>query len=293
MELRMLKYFLTVAEEQNITRAAEKLHITQPTLSRQIRDFEDSFQVDLFFRKNRKLYLTEPGVFLKKKAEEMLALDEKIEHEFSNFQNAVLNGQITIGCVEATNSTFLAKMLDEMIAEHPSVTFEIYSGTSNDIIEKLERGLLDLAVLIEPFDIDHYHAVRLPEMEKYGLLVSNDHHLASKSAIKAEDLIHEPLIYSSREGVQNMFRDWGDYHDTDLNIVGKYNLIFNVVPLVENKIGAAVTIEGVVQERLQQTKFLPFDPSLETYCALVWKKDSILNPTASAFVDRTKNALKA
>ena len=293
MDLRILRYFLMVANEQNISQAARKLHITQPTLSRQIRDFEAELGVALFERKQRKLYLTDQGRFLKEKAEELVALDEKITHEFANYHDAKLNGQILIGCVEAANSAFLSKMLDQMLADHPQVTFEIYSGTSKDIIEKLEKGLLDVAMLIEPFTLDQYEKIFLPSKETFGLLVADDHALAEKDAIVASDLINLPLIYASRADVQSKFREWGNFETDDLNIVGRYNLIFNVLSLVENKVGAAVTIQGAVEDRLTETRFIPFQPPLQVRCAIVWKKATMLNPTLSSFIEQIRYALKA
>lgn len=289
----MLKYFLTVAEEQNITKAAKKLHITQPTLSRQLRDFEESLKIDLFVRKNKRLYLTEAGLFLKKRAEEILTLDEKTEQEFINYQNAILNGQITIGCVEASNSHFLSKMLEEMIADHPHVSFDLFSGTSNDIIEKLDRGLLDIALLIEPVRLDEYNKLLLPEKEIWGVLVSTDYFLTSQDSVTSEDILGVPLIYSSRSEVQKMFLSWGGFRQEDLNIVGRYNLIFNVISLVENRVGVAVAIKGAVDNRNDHTKFLPFVPALETHCVLVWKKDAMLSPTTLKFLEKIENALKA
>ncbi|MBC1516305.1 LysR family transcriptional regulator [Listeria immobilis] len=293
MEIRMLKYFLTVAEEQNITQAAKKLHITQPTLSRQIRDFEVNLQTALFVRKNKKLYLTEPGLFLKKRAEEILELDEKTEQEFAKYQNALLKGQISIGCVEASNSQFLAEMLEEMIADHPQVTFNIYSGTSNDIKERLDKGLLDIALLIEPVLADNYHKLVLPDKEIWGLLVSTEYFLTNQQHVSAKEILGVPLIWSGRKEIQNMLCSWGGFVEEDLNVVGKYNLIFNVISLVENKVGAAFAIRGAIDNRKNNTKFLPLTPKLETNCVLIWKKETILSDTVLTFIQKMGNALKA
>lgn len=289
----MLKYFLTVAEEQNITQAAKKLHITQPTLSRQIKDFEADLQTALFVRKNKKLYLTEPGLFLKKRAEEILELDEKTEQEFAKYQNALLKGQISIGCVEASNSHFLAEMLEEMIADHPQVTFNIYSGTSNDIKERLDKGLLDIALLIEPVLADNYHKLVLPDKEVWGLLISTEYFLTNQQHVSAKEILGVPLIWSGRKEVQNMLCSWGGFVEEDLNVVGKYNLIFNVISLVENKVGAAFAIRGAIDNRKNNTKFLPLTPKLETNCVLIWKKETILSDTVVTFIQKIENALKA
>lgn len=291
----MLRYFLMVAKEQNITKAAEKLHITQPTLSRQLKEFEESVQADLFVRKNKKLYLTEAGLYLKKRAEEILQLDQKTIQELANYQNSILNDQLSIGCVEATNSNFLSRMLEEMIANHPQVTFDLFSGTSTDIIEKLEKGLLDMAILIEPLSIsnDDYESLTLPEKEIWGLLVSNEFFLGNQDSVSPEDILGVPLIYSGRKEVEEMFFTWGNFTQENLNIVGKYNLIFNVISLVENKVGVAFAIEGAIGNRGNNTKFIPLKPKMETNCVLIWKKDSILSPTVLEFIEQIKYALKA
>lgn len=295
MEIRLLKYFLTVVEEQNITRAAKKLHITQPTLSRQIREFEESLQTELFVRKNKKLVLTEAGMYLKKRAEEIIELDEKTKQELINYQNSVLNDQISIGCVEATNSIFLFRILEEMMTDHPQITFDIFSGTSNDIMEKLDKGLLDIAVLIEPLPIidSEYNQLTLPEKEIWGILVSNNFFLSKQKEITSEEIKGVPLINSGRKAVQEMFYDWGKFNEEDLNIIGKYNLISNVISLVESEIGVAFAIEGAINMRNKDSVFLPLSPTLETRCVLVWKKDGILSHTVLEFIKRVKYALKA
>lgn len=295
MEIRVLRYFLMVAEEQNITRAAKKLHITQPTLSRQIREFEESLQTELFIKKNKKLVLTEAGIYLKKRAEEIIELDEKTKQELINYQNSVLNDQISIGCVEATNSIFLFRKLEEMMTDHPQITFDIFSGTSNDIMEKLDKGLLDIAVLIEPLPIidSEYNQLTLPDKEIWGMLVSNNFFLSKQKEITSEEIKGVPLISSGRKAVQEMFYDWGKFNEEDLNIIGKYNLISNVISLVESEIGVAFAIEGAINMRNKDSVFLPLSPALETRCVLVWKKDGILSHTVLEFIKRIEHALKA
>jgi DNA-binding transcriptional LysR family regulator len=293
METRLLNYFLTVAEEQNITRAAKKLNITQPTLSRQMKEFEENLQTELFVRQNKKLQLTEAGMFLKKRAEEILELNAKTERELFNYQETILNGQVSIGCVEAENSYLLAQLIEEMRKDYPQVTFTIFSGTSNDILEKLDKGLLDVAILIEPTVADKYHTITLPTKEVWGLFVSKKHSLADKSFITPQEVRETELICSSRKEVLQMFCSWGNFAEAELTIVGRYNLIFNVLPLVERNVGAALAIAGAIHDRESHIKFLPFAPSLETNCVLVWKKDTILSSTAQVFLKKFNHALKA
>ena len=294
MEIRLLRYFLAIAQEQTISRAAEVLHITQPTLSRQLKEFEDSLGTTLFIRKDKKMYLTESGQFLKNRAEEILYLADETEREFLIKSDVLLKGNINIGCVEADNSDTLALILEEFVAEHPQVTFSIFSGTSDDIIEKLERGLLDVAVLLEPMTITNYHKLILPRKERWGLLVSRDSYLAQKETIQIDELIGVPLLISARQDIQKMIYSWEGIKQNELNVIGTFNLIFNVFSLVANRVGSALTIEGAIANRQSgNTVFLPLEPEITTNCVLVWKKNHMFSPTVDKFIESFNHAFKA
>lgn len=294
MEIRMLRYFLAVAQEQSISKAAQTLHITQPTLSRQIKGLEASLDTDLFTRKKGKMVLTESGLFLKKRAEDILYLNDKTEKEFNDDKQELLSGHISVGCVEADNSDTLALMLEEFVAEHNQVTFSIFSGTSDDIVDRLDKGLLDLAILLEPISTDKYHKLVLPRREKWGLMVSSQSYLARKESIDVEELVGIPLLCSGREDVQNMIKSWNALQGKNLNIVGTYNLIFNVFSLVENRVGSALTIEGAMANRdTSNVKFLPIVPELTTNCVLVWKKNTLLPPSVNKLVEKFLQAFQA
>ncbi|MCF1618001.1 LysR family transcriptional regulator [Tetragenococcus koreensis] len=294
MEIRMLRYFLAVAQEQSIAKAAQTLHITQPTLSRQIKGLEASLDTDLFTRKKGKMVLTESGLFLKKRAEDILYLNDKTEKEFNDDKQELLSGHISVGCVEADNSDTLALMLEEFVAEHNQVTFSIFSGTSDDIVDRLDKGLLDLAILLDPISTDKYHKLVLPRREKWGLMVSSQSYLARKESIDVEELVGIPLLCSGREDVQNMIKSWNALQGKNLNIVGTYNLIFNVFSLVENRVGSALTIEGAMANRdTSNVKFLPIVPELTTNCVLVWKKNTLLPPSVNKLVEKFLQAFQA
>ncbi|MDN6732971.1 MAG: LysR family transcriptional regulator [Tetragenococcus koreensis] len=294
MEIRMLRYFLAVAQEQSIAKAAQTLHITQPTLSRQIKGLEASLDTDLFTRKKGKMVLTESGLFLKKRAEDILYLNDKTEKEFNDDKQELLSGHISVGCVEADNSDTLALMLEEFVAEHNQVTFSIFSGTSDDIVDRLDKGLLDLAILLEPISTDKYHKLVLPRREKWGLMVSSQSYLARKESIDVEELVGIPLLCSGREDVQNMIKSWNALQGKNLNIVGTYNLIFNVFSLVENRVGSALTIEGAMANRdTSNVKFLPIVPELTTNCVLVWKKNTLLPLSVNKLVEKFLQAFQA
>ncbi|HBI1662571.1 TPA: LysR family transcriptional regulator [Enterococcus faecalis] len=293
MEIRLLRYFWTVAQEGNISRAAKLLDITQPTLSRQIRDLEEQVGVPLFHREKNHLYLLPDGIFLKERAEELIQLSDKLERTFIERKKFQLEGVITIGCVEADNSDTVAMMLEEMVSDYPNVTFNLVTGTSEDISDRLEKGLLDLAVLLEPVKLENVNILKLPREEKWGFLVSKELFISRKSSIIREDIKGLPILCSNREEVQKMLASWADTPFNQLNIVGNFNLLFNVFSLVENKVGVALTIEGAVAKRnLESTEFIPMKPEVKTNCMLVWK-DRIQTPVVQELLLRFKHAFKA
>ncbi len=235
MEIRQLRYFWTVAQEGNISRAAKLLNITQPTLSRQIRELEEQVGMSLFHREKNHLYLLPEGIFLKERAEEILLLNDKLDQVFSNKKKKQLEGTIVIGCVEADNSDTVAMMLEEMVSDYPNVRFNIVTGTSDDISDRLEKGLLDLAVLLEPITLNDMNVLKLPREEKWGFLVSNELFISNKEKLTSKNIIGLPLLCSNREEVQKLLTSWSGRPLNQLNIVGNFNLIFNVFSLVENK----------------------------------------------------------
>lgn len=294
MELRLLRYFVTIANEGTISQAAAVLNITQPTLSRQLKELEEDLGVPLFSRSGRKLLLTEAGLLLKSRAEEILSLTEQTEEEFKNRKNELLSGRLLIGCVEADNSDTLAMMLEEFISDHPQVTFHLFTGTSDDILEKLDKGLLDLAILLEPVATEKYLSLRLPRTERWGLLVSKDSFLAQKTTIAPEDITGVPLLVSPRSEIQALLAEWTGRPFSEFTIAGTYNLIFNVFSLVENRVGSALTIEGAVMGRMSENSvFLPLEPEIKTNCVLVWKKDRTISPLVQQFIDTFNYAFKA
>lgn len=294
MELRLLRYFYTIAEEETISQAAEVLHITQPTLSRQLKELEDELGTELFIREKRKMSLTEAGRFLKSRAEEILNLAEQTEREFEDRRKQLFSGHFTIGCVEADNSDTLALMLEEFVSDYPEVHFHIHSGTGDDITDRLDKGLLDLAILLEPVATEKYERIRLPRKEKWGLLLSTDSFLANKQILRKEDVNGVPLLISQRPEVLNLFSKWLAIPASELPIVGTFNLIFNVFSLVENRVGSALTIEGVVSHReLAGIKFIPLEPPIETNCVLVWKKNRVSSPVVLELISRFRNAFQA
>ena len=287
MEIRLLKYFYTIAQEETISQAAEVLHITQPTLSRQLRELEEELGTELFIREKRKMVLTEAGHFLKDRAEEILNLTEKTQREFKNQKHQLFSGHFSIGCVEADNSDTLAMMLEELLSDYPEVHFDLYCGTGEEITDRLDKGLLDLAILLEPVSTEKYETIVLPRKEKWGLLVSKSSFLAQKNELMQDDLQGVPLLISKRPEVQDLLSRFMEKDATDLSIIGTFNLIFNIFSLVENNVGSAFVIEGAITGREVNTlKFLPLSPPIETNCILVWKKKRSLSPVVRELIRR-------
>lgn len=288
MELRVLKYFLMVAREENITRAAELLHVTQPTLSRQLMQLEDELGVKLFTRGRHHVELTDEGMMLKRRAQEIVFLEKKIEEDFSyNLDN--LSGQIVIGCGETAGTNHIAKLMSKFLKQNPLVKFQIYTANSDSIKENIEKGILDFGLLLEPVDISKYEFKRIQEKERWGVLVKNDSPLVSLESITPSDLLDYPIMLSDRDMVLSELAHWfGDTYD-NLNIVANYNLGYNLINLIKNDVGIAVCLETMGQ--MEGLKFIPLSPELYTNSIIVWKRNQSHSLTMKAFLDYIKKCL--
>ncbi len=293
MELRVLKYFLTVAQEKNITKAAEILHITQPTLSRQLIELEEELNVKLFIRGKRNITLTNNGLFLKERAEEILTLSEKTKNDFLNNKN-IIKGIISIGCVEAECIKDFVETVKIFQNKYPNVQFDLYNGYGDDIIEKIEKGIVDIGVVLEPIDISKYDFIKLSQKEKWGLLVNIKNPLAEKNEISLNEFFSYPIILPKRGAVQNEILNWFSEKMINPNITAFYNLLSNVVILVEKELGCAVCMEGALSiKNNKNIKFIPFNPEKTTNGVIIWKKNKILSPCVSLFIEEIKNAYRA
>ena len=287
MELRILKYFLIVAREENITKAAGLLHLTQPTLSRQLMQLEDELGVKLFQRSKHRIILTEDGMRLKKRAQEIVMLEEKVKEEFSN-KGEELSGEISIGCGETQNMSFLSKKIFMFRQIHPHVTFQIYSATADDIKERIEQGLLDIGLLNEPVDISKYDFLRMEKKECWGVLTSKGSGLYEKECVSVDDLMGIPLVIPGRQSVQHELSSWfGEKYDK-IEVAASYNLILNAANMVRHHIGTALCFDLDFQS--DDLRFIPFSPSLETGTVLVWKKNQMFSAAVHTFIDCLRNA---
>ncbi|WP_461215953.1 LysR family transcriptional regulator [Lacticaseibacillus sp. GG6-2] len=287
MELRLLEYFLAIDAAGSISQAAERLHITQPTLSRQLKGLEVELGAPLFTRNNHGLTLTQAGLYLKTRAQEILTLTAQTEQTFIDQRKELFSGNLNIGAVEADSSHMLAKELAAFTSEFPAVTFDLFTGTSNDLFDRLDKGLIDLGLLLEPVDAEKYDHLTLAHTERWGLVVSVTSPLATHPVIEPADLPGIPLIISSRQAVQQLLTDWAQVDLADLQIVGHFNLIFNVIPLIQAQAGAALTIEGVIDPQNHAgVRFIPFSPRVQTHTVLAWRKHRLQTPITTAFIER-------
>ncbi len=287
MELRVLQYFLTVVREENISKAAEVLHITQPTLSRQIGQLEEELGVQLFSR-GRHLVLTEAGIMLRRRAEEIVELMDKIESELE--EQSDIGGIISIGSGGLYSLKVFPEIMDNFKRKYPKVQYNLYTNNAEHIKERLDRGLLDFGLLLEPVDLGKYDYIRLKEKERWGILVRTDSELAEKEYITKEDLENIPLITSSRIEMQKEIANWLDNDFSKLNIFATYNIITNVAVLVTEGKASALTIEGAVN--LFNPDILTFKllyPELSMTSVLAWKKFQPFSGAAGKFLEYFKS----
>ncbi|MBS1368390.1 MAG: LysR family transcriptional regulator [Lentisphaeria bacterium] len=296
MELRLLRYFLAVARENSFTRAAKYLHVTQPTLSRQMMDLEEELGQKLLNRETHHIALTPEGMLLRRRAEEIMAMVQKTEAEF-NAIGENISGDVYIGGGESKAMNLIADAVCELHGEYPDVRFHIYTGVAGDVMERLDNGLLDFGVLLQPVDIAKYDSVNLPVKDKWGVLMRRDNPLAEKESVTPEDLRELPLICSRRDlrnkSVRNPYAEWFDGDLDKLNIVAVYNLIFNASLLVERGIGCALALEpgnNITGDRLC---FRPLNPALESHSSVVWKKYQIFSKAAEVFLERLQDEFAA
>lgn len=286
MELRVLRYFLTVASEESITNAANILHITQPTLSRQLMQLEEELGVQLFIRGKKSIILTDAGMLLRSRAEEIINLTDRTEKEFLE-QSDFVSGEIFIGAGETNGMRELAKIIKSFNKQYPQVKYNLHSGNADDIKEKIDKGLIDIGLLTEPVDIGKYDFVRLKEKDNWGVAMKEDDPLVNKTHITPEDLKGKPIICSKRISIQNELSNWfGNNFDSD-NIIATFNLINNAIAIVESEIGYAICLESLISDR-RGICFREFYPKLETGSVLVWKKNQVFSTAARKFIDEIK-----
>lgn len=291
MELRVLRYFLAVAREESITAAANQLHVTQPTLSRQLMDLEKELGSPLFIRGNRKITLTEEGLFLRKRAQEIIDLADKTEAEFSNI-DGMISGEVHIGAGETQAIRLIAKAAHRLRDEQPMIHYRLFSGNADDVMEKLDKGLLDFGIVIEPVDISKYDSLKLPYHDLWGVLMRRDAPLAKKTEVMPSDLTDLPLLCSRQSLLKSDLSDWYGSDFEQLNIIARYNLIYNSSIMVEEGLGYALTIDGLINTTGDSSLcFRPLAPELTADLHLIWKKYQVFPKAAEKFLETLREDL--
>ena len=293
MDTRVLNYFLTVAKEGNVTKAAHKLHITQPTLSRQISDLEASLNVKLFDRTNRHLKLTQAGNFFEKRAHMILDLVSQTELDLQTQENE-LTGIIHLGSVESSASIWLMNLVKKMQKRYPQVVFDIYTANGDDLKEKLDQGILDLALLLEPIEAKKYNYIRVPIKDTWGIIAAKDSYLAKKEVITTSDLYQIPLTLSKRSLVRNELAQSLELNPNRLNITSTHNLASNPLQLVKNHSSFHLGIKGVLElHNDPDLVFIPLEPNTTTGHIIAWRKNTYLSSLTTTFLQLITETLNS
>ncbi len=291
MDLRVLRYFMAVVREENIVRAANTLHVTQPTLSRQLHDLENELGGELFVRGHRgsSLVLTQRGLKLKKRAEEILDLTERTKEEVSGLNDSI-RGKIVIGCGETDLMRKIGIVVKNLREIHDEVTFRLVSADAESVMEYLDRGLIDFGIFIGTVDLNRYEYLMLDYKDSWGLLVNTDSFDETVMEITPKDLLKIPLMASSQKRIYQTFEPWLGYSFSKLNVVGEYNLVHNASILCEEGIASVLTLDRLVNTHGRHLRFIPLMPSLTSNTYLAWKKYTYLNPLQALFVEDIKKS---
>lgn len=290
MEIRVLRYFLAVAQEESISRAAEALHITQPTLSRQLMELEEELGTPLLNRgkKNRRVTLTDAGLLLRKRAKEIVALTDKTLAELQASPD-MISGDIYIGGGETDAMRLIARAAKALQAEYPHIRYHLFSGNGDEVAERLENGLLDLGVFIEAANMGQYDYIRLPVRDTWGLLMQKTSPLAQKETIRPEDLDGIPLIVSRQSMVPNGLSGWSGRSYESLNIIATYNLIYSASLMVDEGFGYALCLDRLVNITGESSLcFRPLEPRLEAHLDIAWKKNQVHSKPTEIFLQKLK-----
>lgn len=289
MELRVLRYFLAVAREQNITAAAAKIHITQPTLSKQLMELEAELGTQLLIRGKRKVTLTEEGEFLRQRAQELVDLADKTTADLQSRDSAI-SGEIYIGAGETRGMAFVARAMKQMQEHHSLVSFNLYSGDDEIIAERLDRGLLDFGLFVGLTDLSKYDYLRLPMVNRFGLLMRQDDPLSAHQTIEAQLLQELPLICPRQVLQQNDLSWWLGHGLERFKVVATYSLLFNAAILVEEGLGYALCIDGLIEN--ERLCFKPLEQNNTAQLVFAWRRTSMLSQASKCFLEILKPLLK-
>lgn len=296
MELRVLQYFLAIAREQSIVRAAESLHLSQPTLSTQIKAMEEELGKQLLIRGtkgSRKVMLTEEGMILRKRAEEILNLVQKTEREIS-LSDQIIVGDVYIGTGETDAVRFIAKAARELYKTYPGIHYHIASGNAEFVLERLDKGLIDFGIVFGSLDHTKYNSIPLPYKDTWGVLMRKDSSLAEKKEILPEDLWDKPLIISHQENQGGLLSNWIKKEFSELEVIATYNLLFNASLLVEEGLGYAIGLDKIINTSDNSILcFRPLSPKREEGMSIVWKKYQMFSKASEKFMEKLKEVSMA
>lgn len=293
MEIRVLRYFLTVAQEENITKAANALHITQPALSRQIAQMEEEMGVRLFERSTRRLTLTNEGLLLRRRAEEILELVDKTQKELA-VQEELIEGTVSIGCGDLAAVQALPELFRAFNQRYPAVSFDLYTATADYVKERMDLGLTDAGLLLEPINIEKYDYIRLNRKEQWVAVMTPDSPLAKLSKIRPYDLKNLPLILPRRENIKSELAGWFGKDFSKLNILFTSNLPSSSSIMVYGRLAYAIVIQGSIAFwDKEKIVCRPLDPPLTATSVLAWKRRQPLSPAAAKFIDYARTILQA
>lgn len=287
MEIRTLRYFLAVAREENMSKAAENLHVTQPTLSKALRSLEDELGKKLFTRHSFSIRLTDEGILLRDRAADLIEMADKIENDFISLDD-IEGGDIYFGLAESYQISYLAKEIASFKEKYPNLHYHITSGDTDQVIEKLDKGLLDFAVLAETPDYHKYEAIPFPKSDIWGLIVHKSSPLAKKKTINVKDLIGLPL-FCSEQGWNHEIKNWSGKYFDQLKLEGSFRLSYNGSLFVKEKLGYLLTFDKLVNtSRDSELVYVPLYPKLETILYLVYNRHQILTPLNDRFLKNLK-----
>ena len=287
MEIRVLEYFLAIAREQSFSKAAETLHLTQPTLSSQLKDLEEELGKQLFIRSSKRISLTDDGMILRKRAEEILDLVRKTENEINN-NNEQISGDIYIGAGETDGVRLLARAHKNILEEYSDIRLHISSGDSIDVLYDLDKGLIDFGLILGDIDTVKYDYLTLPAVDTWGVLMRRDSELADRNYITAEDLADKPVIISRQAKNKKEMNNWFKNGVDNLNIIATNNLVFNASLMADEGLGYVVTLDKLINTANSNLKFTPLEPALTIGMKLIWKKYQLLSKPAELFLKTLK-----
>ena len=291
MEIRVLRYFLEAAREGNITRAAAHLHLSQPTITRQIHQMEEELGVKLFTRGSVNIRLTREGLLLKERAQEIIDLEEKTRADLSSVQKNI-SGTVCIGAGETAGIRFVGRVMKKLRDLYPDVRCRMISGDQEGVVEKLDKGLIDFGVFVGKVDLEKYDFFVLPDVDTWGVLLLKDAPLVKQGFVRPEDLLGHPLLSSYQAMSEGEFVEWLGYPVEKLNIVGLYNLIYNASVMVREGLGIALTLEGLINTTGNTPlRFVPLNPRITARLVLAWRKGVMFCPAAGKFLEIAKEEL--